>query len=154
MNNDRYIAAFNEEAVDLLTEIEQAALKLESGEQTNETVNKLFRAFHTIKGSAGMCGLRDIVEFTNHVENVLDQVREGKLPVTPKLIDLVLRAKDQIAGFLGVEQDDEAPVSPRSRETLVAELLTQLSQAVGYVAPPVSSSPKKEKQVEEEAFLF
>jgi len=145
---NRFLEAFIIEAHDLLAEIDQDALSLESGAPSQETVNKLFRAFHTIKGSGGVCGLDAVVEFTNHIENLLDLVRDGKIPVSPPLIDLVLRSEDQIAALLGVEQG-EAPPDPSSTEKLIADLCA-------HAGLPVTYSPaKKEKRKDtEDVFLF
>ena len=148
-NQRRFMEAFIIEAHDLLTEIDRAALSLEAGAPSHETVNELFRAFHTIKGSGGVCGLDAIVDFTHHIENLLDLVRDGKIPVSPALIDLVLRSEDQIAGFLAAEQG-EAPPDPASTEKLVADLCA-------HAGLPVTHTPKKLKKAlpeEEAAFLF
>jgi two-component system chemotaxis sensor kinase CheA len=147
----RFIEAFIVEASDLLTEIDQAALSLETetGAPSAETVNQLFRAFHAIKGSGGVCGLEGIVEFTNHIENLLDLVRDGKIPVSPALIDLVLRSEDQIAGLLAAEEGADPP-DPRSTEKLVADLCA-------HAGLPVTQAPKKPKKAltdEEAAFPF
>lgn len=145
----RFIEAYIIEASDLLSEIDQAALSLEAGAPSQETVNQLFRAFHTIKGSAGVCGLEAIVDFTHHIENLLDLVRDGKIAVSPALIDLVLRSEDQIAALLGVEQG-EAPPDPASTDKLIADLCAQ----AGLPMVPTTKKPKKPLSDEEAAFLF
>src|ERR1700729_4270215 len=104
----RFVAAFIVEANDLLNEIDRAALSLEAVPK-QETLNELFRAFHTIKGSSAMCGLATVGDFTHHIENLLDLARKGKIPVSPKLVDLVLRSEDQIAALLGIEEGAPPP---------------------------------------------
>ncbi len=148
MTADRFIAGFLVEAQDLLAEIDQAALALESGPANPETVNQLFRAFHTIKGSAGVCALDAVVEFTHHIENLLDLVRDGKIPVSPKLIDLVLRSEDQIAALLAVEQGAPAPDRALT-EKLIADLCAHAG--LPCVPPPAKKAKRPET---EDAFLF
>jgi two-component system chemotaxis sensor kinase CheA len=109
------------EAEELLAQIEESALSLGTGTQTEETVNTLFRAFHTIKGSGSMCGFEAVAAFTHHVESLLDQVREGVIPASPKLIELVLKAKDHIKSLLNGEQSG-VPIEPGSSETLIAAI--------------------------------
>jgi two-component system chemotaxis sensor kinase CheA len=148
MTTQQFIEVFIGEANDLLAEIDQAALSLESGPPSQETVNQLFRAFHTIKGSAGVCGLDGIVEFTHHLENLLDLVREGKIPVSSKLIDLVLRSEDQIAAMLAAEQG--APPPPRaSTDKLIADVRAHAGLPV--VPPPAKKTRANDT---EDAFLF
>jgi len=113
------VETFLQEAEELLAEIEQSALSLGSGERSEETVNQLFRAFHTIKGSGAMCGLDAVAGFTHHVESLLDKVREGAVPVSPALAGLVLQARDHIKILLGAGQGGAA-VPPGSSERLIA----------------------------------
>jgi two-component system chemotaxis sensor kinase CheA len=115
------VEAFLLESEDLLIQIEDAALSLGTGERTADTVNQLFRAFHTIKGSGGMCGLDGIASFTHHLENLLVKVREGSIPVTKTLIDLVLKSRDHIKILLNAEQGGPHP-SPGSADKLIAAI--------------------------------
>ncbi len=95
---------FFHEAEDLLQQIEEIALGLcnpeHSAAPSNDAVNHLFRAFHTIKGSSSMFGLDDIASFTHHLESALDQVRSGQLELSPALAGLVLEARDVIRDLL------------------------------------------------------
>jgi len=143
----RFMEAFIIEAHDLLSEIDQAALSLEGGAPSQETVNQLFRAFHTIKGSGGVCGLDAIVDFTNHIENLLDLVRDGKIAVSPALIDLVLRSEDQIAALLAVEEGAPPP-DKACTDKLIADLCAHAGLPVTY------ASAKPKRQPSDDAFLF
>lgn len=96
--------AFIQEAEDLLSEIEDCVLDIENNPEDTDAVNRLFRAMHTIKGSGAMFGFDDIAGFTHHVETLLDYVREGKLRVSTKLIDVVLASRDLIKSMLGQAQ--------------------------------------------------
>src|ERR1017187_614436 len=115
------VETFLQEAEELLAEIEQSALSLGSGERSEETINRLFRAFHTIKGSGAMCGLHQVAGFTHHVESLLDRVREGAVTVSPGLADLVLAAADQIKMLLAAETGGEA-VAAGSSEKLIGKI--------------------------------
>jgi two-component system chemotaxis sensor kinase CheA len=113
------IETFLQEAEELLSEIEEGALLLGGEEGTDETINQLFRAFHTIKGSGAMFGFDVVAEFTHHIENLLDSIREGVVPVSPNLADLVLKAKDHIKVLLGSE---EPRALQASSETLICAI--------------------------------
>jgi two-component system chemotaxis sensor kinase CheA len=113
------VPTFLLEVEELIADIEQSALGLSSEGDPAENVNRLFRAFHTIKGSSGMCGFDAVAGFTHHVESLLDQVRNGAIPVSGPLADLVLRAVDHIKMLLGAAQGGECP-STASGEALVA----------------------------------
>ena len=70
---DASLKIFAQEAQELLSSIEEALLILESTPERFETINSLFRAMHTLKGSAGLFGFNDIVHFTHEAESVLDR---------------------------------------------------------------------------------
>ena len=92
--------AYRAEAYELLAELETSLLALEEDPGDMELIGRVFRALHTIKGSGAMFGFDDIAAFTHDVETVFDLVRNEKLGVTKTLVDLALRAGDQIRGML------------------------------------------------------
>ena len=127
---------FLHEAEDLLVQIEEIILEIHSQDAPSEPVNQLFRAFHTIKGSGAMFGFDAVAEFTHHVESVLDKVREGEIPFSDQLSDLVLASKDQIKKILEVSQGGD-PVEPGSSERIIAAL-SEFSKGSAGAPPPVA----------------
>ena len=97
MNLDGALQTFFAEAEDLLNSMEAALLRMDEGDTDMETINEIFRAAHTIKGSAGLFGLDDIVSFTHIVENVLDRARDEKIVITSDLLSIFLPCRDHIA---------------------------------------------------------
>jgi len=92
--------AFREEALELLTEVEQLLLELEVAPGDEEMVARLFRAMHTIKGSGAMFGFDDLASFTHEVETVWDLVRAGQLAIGKELLDVTLRSRDHMLQLL------------------------------------------------------
>lgn len=97
MNLDGALQTFFAEAEDLLNSMESALLRLDEGDSDPETINEIFRAAHTIKGSAGLFGLDDIVAFTHTVENLLDRARDGTITIGGDLLSILLPCRDHIA---------------------------------------------------------
>jgi len=91
---------FFEESRDMLRQIEDALLALESNTHDDETLNALFRAAHTIKGSAGLFGFDRIGGFTHEVESVLDRLRAGEIALNGDLAALLLESGDHIGHLL------------------------------------------------------
>jgi two-component system, chemotaxis family, sensor kinase CheA len=118
------------EAEDLLARIEETVLGLQPDQPAAEPVNDLFRAFHTIKGSGAMFGFDAVAAFTHHVETVLDQVREGVVPVSRRLLDLILAARDQIKAMLDAAQTG-APLAAGDGEQIIAALRALLPANAG-----------------------
>nr|WP_320049352.1 chemotaxis protein CheA [uncultured Desulfuromonas sp.] len=128
--------AFKEEAYELLSELEDSLLELEEQPDDHETVSKVFRAMHTIKGSGAMFGFTTISEFTHEVETVFDLVRSGELPVSKQLVDLSLKARDHILSLLDSEADEQGQYAETG-----AELVAQF-QALSRGGAP-APSPKQ-----------
>ncbi len=139
---DIHREAFREEARELLGELETALLELEETPDDMETVGRVFRALHTIKGSGAMFGFDEIVSFTHELENFFDLVRNGKSHVTKKLIDLTLAAGDIIRGMLAKSDATEESES-ESIEKAAAEIVEAVRQLV-----PLTDEPEPARQEE------
>ena len=122
---DQLAASYREEAAERIAELEVTLLELETRPRDADLVDRAFRAMHTIKGSGAMFGFDDVAAFTHELETVFDQVRAGKLAVSPELVGLALEAKDLIRALL-----DGAEAAPADRERLVAALRRQLPGGV------------------------
>lgn len=97
---DDLTQTFIQEADELLTQMEDALLALESDPEDAELLNSLFRSMHTIKGAAGIFGFDPVVEFTHPIETVLDQVRSGGRALDEELAGLLLQCKDHTASLV------------------------------------------------------
>ncbi|PWB39864.1 MAG: chemotaxis protein CheA [Rhodocyclales bacterium] len=103
---DEARGTFFEEAQELLRQMEQILLAFEIGTQNEEEVNELFRAAHTIKGSAGLFRFEEIVSFTHVVESVLDRLRSGALEADDGLLGLLLESGDHIGTLVAAAASD------------------------------------------------
>lgn len=152
-NTDQdFIAAampsFINEAGEQTQALETLLLELEEQPHNRELLDSLFRCAHTIKGSAGIFGLDAVVEFTHHVETLLDRLREGRLLFTPELSTLLLRCNDQIRLLVAsatsevsdtlAQQNErvklviqlcDLTLEPESPDTAASALLTPLEDA-------------------------
>ena len=131
---------FFAESRDLLADMEQALLTLEHEPDDAEAINAVFRAAHTIKGSAGVFNFDDIVSFTHVMESLLVEIREGRLNIDAELIALLLECGDHVNTLLlqttGGEHTMDA-ATRTSEAALIARLQVYLSEDAAY---PVSSS--------------
>jgi len=125
--------AFISESVEQTENIESLLLELEQHPDDRELLDSLFRCAHTVKGSAGIFGLTKVVEFTHHVETLLDQTREGAIALTPDISTLLLQCNDQIKFLVATASDEDAdtPAYRDERADLVVRLraLTEGSPA-------------------------
>lgn len=143
MSIPNHSATVLQEAEELLQQIEAVSLDLETNPGDMETVNRLFRAFHTIKGSGGMFGFDAVAAFTHHVESTLDMVREGRLVITPQLISLILSAKDHIHTLL--ESD---PAGTPALSEISDRIAAEFGKISGHGAPASEPAPVAAQQSE------
>jgi len=90
------IAEFIAEGSDLISSAEEALLSLETDPEDMESVGKVFRAFHTVKGTSAFLELALLSEFGHHAESLLSRVRDGEIRYSGGYADLSLRALDMI----------------------------------------------------------
>ena len=105
---------FIEESREHLEDVETNMLEIEEmGEDLDtELVNKVFRAAHSIKGSAGFLGLDNIKELAHKIENVLDLIRNGELIPDSEIVDIILDSFDYLRDMLeNVMDSDEMDIS-------------------------------------------
>ena len=131
---DSYRDAFLEEASDLLGELEGALLELEEDPRNSETIGRVFRALHTIKGSGAMFGFDAVSSFTHQLETAFEDVRQGRQEVTADLIGVTLDARDHIQNLL------RPPGQTGELDAVSNQLLNRLRQAAPADRPPASDA--------------
>ena len=113
-DTEQYKELFIEEAKEHLQTITQALLDLEKNPKDMETLNKIFRSAHTLKGSSGMMGFNDISELTHVMEDVFDELRKGA-EASSNLIDVLFECVDALEARLAkLENGEDEPIDVSS----------------------------------------
>ena len=132
---------FFSESVELLQDIEQGVLVLEEKPGDKNTINSIFRAFHTFKGGAGFLHLAALGELAHELETLLDAVRKGELSINREIIDSILAGGDALKLFtreIGDQLDGVNPGAPISVPT--QHILKRVRAALRGEAPAPASS--------------
>lgn len=136
---DDMLKEFVVEALELATNVEAHLLVLERQPDDQNTLNALFRSFHTIKGGAGFMNLTAMVSACHLTENLFDALRTGAAPVTPIAIEAALQASGFVADQLGeLANGVTAEQLPAMPDTLQA-ILTAAIEGDAHLEPPVAS---------------
>lgn len=140
------VGAFIQEAREILEGLEALLLDLEGGSDP-EQVDAVFRTLHTVKGSGAMFGFGTLARFTHHFEDAFDRVREGRLSVDKRLVDLSLSARDHMLALLDCGGDgpeattlEQSPGSAALLEAL-AEITGAAPEAARQAEPSAGSKP-------------
>ena len=131
----QFYQVFFEESEEHLAAMETLLLDLDIENPDSEQLNAIFRAAHSIKGSAGTFGFTDLAETTHILENLLDRIRKRELGLRADMVDAFLECGDLLRGMLEGHQG-RGGVTPEAIEAACARL-RQLSSDQPVAAKPV-----------------
>ncbi len=127
--------SFLQEASDLLVMIEESFMRLENDPTSKEELEKVFRMFHNIKGTASAVGFDDLSKLCHTTENLLSNIRTGKIANGPQVIEALLKASDAVVKTV------EAFKKDKRTQFDYSEITTELKALIEGVA----IAPKVEK---------
>lgn len=87
---------FLAETQEMLELLDQRFVTLETDPGNTELLNEIFRAMHSMKGSAGFLGFTRLVDVTHRAESILNKLRQGDMSVTPGVINVILETIDVV----------------------------------------------------------
>ena len=126
----QFYQVFFEEAAEHLANMEQMLLDIDLQSIDDEEMNAIFRAAHSIKGSAGTFGFNDLAQVTHELETLLDRVRKHEVVMTPAMVDASLEAGDLLRDLVAAHRGEGAADMAR-----VAEVCASIKR---LYADPVS----------------
>jgi len=139
--DEEILQDFLVEAGEILEQLSEQLVELESRPDDADLLNAIFRGFHTVKGGAGFLQLHELVECCHIAENVFDILRKGERRVDSELMDVVLEALDAVNGMF-------SQVRERSEVTAATP---ELLAALARLAEPASADEVVEAAVQEPA---
>ncbi len=140
MNNSdmsQFVGVFLDEAHEVLALLESDVLQLERGSDAPELLQSIFRAAHTLKGSSRSMGFLHIGDLTHEMENVLDELRQGHLPVNTAIVNALLDCLDALNTLIAsvATHSHDGDTDGRDIPALVVRLGALLSGGTEVVAP-------------------
>ncbi|HZU42257.1 MAG TPA: chemotaxis protein CheA [Terriglobales bacterium] len=114
------VQEFLSEADELLQGLDEDMIALEASPHDAELLNRVFRALHTIKGTAGFLEFDSVVRLAHSAEELLNVLRKREIAITPRVTDVLLRARDQLGKMLADIREKKR--QDYQLEPIVAEL--------------------------------
>ncbi len=136
--DEEILQDFLVEAGEILEQLSEQLVELESRPDDANLLNAIFRGFHTVKGGAGFLQLHELVECCHIAENVFDILRKGERRVDSELMDVILEALDAVNGMF-IEVRERAPITAAT-----PELLAALARLAEPQSPTTSAAPVAE----------
>jgi len=137
---------FFEESFEGLDIMENGLLNMDPGAVDDEEINAIFRAAHSIKGGSGTFGFTAISSFTHVMETLLDEMRDGRRPVTEEAVDALLRSVDVLREMLTATRDDGDMDQQRveSQQQELDQILSKSSESA-VIAAHAAEADEAEK---------
>ncbi|WP_180961869.1 Hpt domain-containing protein, partial [Pseudomonas plecoglossicida] len=152
--DEEILQDFLVEAGEILEQLSEQLVELESRPDDADLLNAIFRGFHTVKGGAGFLQLNELVECCHIAENVFDILRKGERRVDAELMDVVLEALDTVNSMFGQvrERSDVTPATPELLAALSRLAEPPAAEAPAAVAAPVAEAPADEVDITDSEF--
>ena len=134
MDVSQYLEIFIDETKEHLQSLNDHILVLEHEPENVDTINEIFRAAHSLKGMAGTMGYKRMQRLTHDMENVFSEIRNGKMKVSAKLVDVLFKGLDALEQYLDVivNTGDEGT---EDNEDIINSLNDILNEGTGAAAP-------------------
>ena len=156
--DEEILQDFLVEAGEILEQLSEQLVELESRPDDADLLNAIFRGFHTGKGGAGFLQLNELVECCHIAENVFDILRKGERRVDAELMDVVLEALDTVNNMFGQvrERSEVIPATPELLAALsrLAEpaAADEVAAAEPAAAEPLAAAPAEEPDITDSEF--
>ncbi|MGN0161282.1 MAG: chemotaxis protein CheW [Lachnospiraceae bacterium] len=138
MDVSQYLEIFIDESKEHLQELSDALMVLEKEPEDKDTINGIFRVAHTLKGMAGTMGYKRMQNLTHNMENVLSEIRNGKMKVSSGLADILFQCLDALESYVANIQassdegtDDNTPIINELNAVLSGETPNEAKEEAG-----------------------
>jgi len=106
MMKDEYLGVFIDESREAIQRMNDILLEVEQDPENMEAINELFRILHTLKGMAGTMEFNTMMTLCHRMENVLDEIRNGRMKLTEDIVDKLFKGADVLDQMLNMIVDE------------------------------------------------
>ncbi|RDU22411.1 chemotaxis protein CheA [Anaerosacchariphilus polymeriproducens] len=149
MDVSQYLEIFLDETKEHLQTLNESLLILEKEPENKDTINEIFRAAHSLKGMAGTMGYKRMQKLTHDMENVFQGIRNDKMKVSAKLVDVLFQCLDALEEYLEMIQNT-ADEGTNENEAIIKQLTEILNEESDTEKTKTSVDNKEETSNENE----
>lgn len=140
---DELVSEFLVETKDGLEVLDNDLISLEKDPDDRATIDNIFRAMHTIKGTCGFLGFQRLEKVAHAGENILDKIRDGKITAEPEIVSIILESVDQIKYL--VEELEENEQEPDGQDDSLISRLNACAEGTSASNDDQQSTPAVEE---------
>ena len=139
------------EAFEMVEQLDQDLVELESNPEDLDLLNRIFRVAHTIKGSSSFLNFDILTSLTHHMEDVLNKARRAELKITPDVMDVVLQSVDLMKALLTAIRDNGTDANSGIDITDIVKRLQEVSGDGGEQEAPAQEASKQDSKPADQA---
>ncbi len=149
MIDEDILKDFLVEAKEGISKMEEEFIELEKDRGNLEIIKSLFRTMHSLKGAAGFFGFKSLEGIAHFAEDILGKIRDGELPATEEVFDILLRCLDEIKYIVAyIEENKTEPIEDR-----LLDFLVELSNFTEKIKKKLREKESEGKPAEEEKIV-
>ena len=131
------------EAFEMVEQLDQDLMELESNPEDLDLLNRIFRVAHTIKSSSSFLNFDILTSLTHHMEDVLNKARRAELKITPDVMDVVLQSVDLMKALLSAIRDNGTDANSGIDITDIVKRLQEVSGDSGEEKAPAQEASQE-----------
>ncbi len=139
------------EAFEMVEQLDQDLVELESNPEDLDLLNRIFRVAHTIKGSSSFLNFDILTSLTHHMEDVLNKARRAELKITPDVMDVVLQSVDLMKALLTAIRNNGTDANSGIDITDIVKRLQEVSGDGGEQEAPAQEASKQDSKPADQA---
>lgn len=147
MDVSQYLEIFIDESNEHLQTLSDELMVLEKEPENKDTINEIFRAAHSLKGMAGTMGYKRMQNLTHNMENVFSEIRNDKMKVNSKLVDVLFQCLDALESYVDNIRNTQDEGTD-DNEPIIKELNDFLANEGKENAQPKEEKPQEEAKPE------
>ena len=147
MDVSQYLEIFIDESNEHLQTLSDELMVLEKEPENKDTINEIFRAAHSLKGMAGTMGYKRMQNLTHNMENVFSEIRNDKMKVNSKLVDVLFQCLDALESYVDNIRNTQDEGTD-DNEPIIKELNDFLDNEGQENAQPKEEKPQEEAKPE------
>ncbi len=149
MMKDEYLGVFIDETREAIQQMNDVLLRIEQNMEDMEAINELFRILHTLKGMAGTMEFNTMMTLCHRMENLLDEIRNGRMLLTEDIVDRLFKGADVIEHMLNnIVENGTDELEDIDVKGLISEFEEMLEGKVD-LSEPAGKAKAEEKTVPE-----